>query len=133
MKAPGLESLCSHAVRWMPDLIHGLDTWSCYTFWARSNLLFEKSLFLIHNFVPCRGVVLTPLVARTTRRGGFPSTPTERLWESTALWQQGQDGLKNESCLVCKRNSLPPKGHFATELSCPRGTTTHENRPALCP
>ncbi len=31
----------------------------------------------------------------------------------TAVWQQGQGGLKNESCLVCKRNSLLNEPHIA--------------------
>jgi hypothetical protein len=62
---------CYHLVRWMPAPHKG----SYYVFDERSNLLFKNSLFLIHNFVQWRGVVLSPLVARDTRRGRFPSTP----------------------------------------------------------
>ncbi len=28
------------------------------------------------------------------------------------MWQQGQGGLKNESCLVCKRNSICKNPHI---------------------
>jgi hypothetical protein len=28
------------------------------------------------------------------------------------VWRQGQDGLKNESCLVCKRNTLGKKPQY---------------------
>ena len=61
----------AHLVRWMPAPYKG----SYDVFYERSNLLFKKSLFLIHNLVQWRGVVLSPLVARDTRRGRFPSTP----------------------------------------------------------
>ena len=32
------------------------------------------------------------------------------------MWQQGQDGLKNESCLVYKRNSICKKPHLAARM-----------------
>jgi hypothetical protein len=33
------------------------------------------------------------------------------------VWQQGQDRLKNEACLVCKRNSLGKKPQDVVHLA----------------
>ena len=40
------------------------------------------------------------------RRERLISTLAQRLLKVTAVWQQGHGGLKNESYLVYKRNSL---------------------------